>query len=81
MFWLYFGLAMPLMLTSSFGPIIPTVFALGTALPLLIVLLLLAVASDSSSLMKKTRKWGAVTQKLAGIVFVLLGISDFMAFW
>ncbi|WP_429841057.1 cytochrome c biogenesis CcdA family protein [Brevibacillus sp. FIR094] len=81
MFWLYFGLTMPLMFTSSFGPIIPTVFALGTALPLLIVLLLLAVVSDSPSLMNKTRKWGTVTQKLAGIVFVLLGISDFMAFW
>lgn len=81
MFWLFFGLTMPLMFASSFGPVIPTVFAFGTAVPLLIVLLLLAVVSDSPSIMKTTRKFGAAMQKCAGIVFILFGVSDFLAFW
>lgn len=81
MFWLFFGLAIPLMLSSSVGPILPAVFAFGTAIPLMVILLLLAVFGDRASIMKRSRRWGSITQKLAGGVFVFLGISDFFMFW
>ncbi|MED1646137.1 sulfite exporter TauE/SafE family protein [Brevibacillus agri] len=81
MFWLFFGLAMPLMLSSSTGPLIPAVFALGTALPLMVVLLVLSIASDRTFILKKARKLGHSFQKIAGVMFILLGISDFLTFW
>ncbi|MED4779379.1 sulfite exporter TauE/SafE family protein [Brevibacillus choshinensis] len=81
MFWLFFGLAMPLMLSSSAGPILPPIFAIGTAVPLAFVLVLLAVASDRPFVLKKARKLGSVVQKVAGGVFIILGISDFFTFW
>ncbi|MGG0938662.1 sulfite exporter TauE/SafE family protein [Brevibacillus centrosporus] len=81
MFWLFFGLAMPLMLSSSFGPFIPAVFALGTALPLAVVLLILAAVSDRPFILKKAREFGSVIQKAAGGIFIILGISDLFTFW
>ncbi len=81
MFWLFFGLAMPLMLSNSVGPLLPAVFAVGTTIPLMIVLLTFAAASDRPIIMKQYRKMGFLTQKLAGVIFILLGISDFFTFW
>lgn len=81
MFWFFFGLAMPLMLSSSLGPTLPAVFAIGTAIPVLVILLMLSVMGDRISIMKQSRKWGSVVQRLAGGIFVLMGISDFLTFW
>ncbi|MBG9567127.1 cytochrome c biogenesis CcdA family protein [Brevibacillus agri] len=81
MFWLFFGLAMPLMLSSSVGIVLPAVFSLGTAIPLFAVLLILAIVGDRAAVLKRSRKWGTVIQKVSGGIFVLLGISDFFTFW
>ncbi|MGE7274835.1 sulfite exporter TauE/SafE family protein [Brevibacillus panacihumi] len=81
MFWLFFGLAMPLMLSSSAGVFIPPLFALGTVIPLAVVLLLLTAAGDRPFVLKRARKFGSVVQKVAGGIFIVLGISDFLTFW
>lgn len=81
MFWLFFGLAFPLMLTSTVGPVIPALFGFGTAIPLLVILLLVAIIGERGSILKLSWKWGSAIQKLAGVIFVFMGISDFLTFW
>ncbi len=81
MFWLFFGLGMPLMLSSSIGPVLPTVFAIGTAIPLVLVLLLISLTGNRKNIMKQSRKWGFLSQKISGAIFILLAISDYFTFW
>jgi cytochrome c biogenesis protein CcdA len=81
MFVLFFVTLMPIVLSSSYGFILPTVFAFGTAIPLLISILLIWYLGGSGVLMKKGRKVGTVIQRIAGFVILLLGILDAITYW
>ncbi|WP_122911155.1 MULTISPECIES: sulfite exporter TauE/SafE family protein [Brevibacillus] len=81
MFWVFFGLAVPLMLSSSIGIFVPIIFAIGTAIPLFVVLLILSFVGDRARMMNKTKRIGTGIQKLAGTIIIFLGISDFLIFW
>lgn len=81
MFWLFFGMLMPLVLGSSAGLFLPPVFAIGTALPLLLFFGLYIGFGLDRIMVKKTRVWGGYIQKFAGILFILLGISDTLTYW
>jgi cytochrome c-type biogenesis protein len=81
MFWLYFGLLMPIVLESSSGVFLPPVFAVGTAMPLLLFFSLYIGFGLDQVIMKRAKSWGGWIQKAAGIFFVLLGISDTFTYW
>ncbi|EKN69844.1 hypothetical protein BABA_07806 [Neobacillus bataviensis LMG 21833] len=81
MFILFFVTLMPVVLSSSYGFILPSIFALGTALPLLIVILIIWYLGGGGVLMKKGRKFGTFVQRLAGILMLLLGIFDTLTYW
>lgn len=81
MFVLYFVSLMPVVLSSSYGFILPTVFALGTVLPLLTTIFLIWYLGGSGVLMKKGRKLGMVIQRIAGVFMVLVGILDSITYW
>jgi cytochrome c-type biogenesis protein len=81
MFILFFVTLMPVVLSSSYGFILPTVFALGTALPLLIVILIIWYLGASGVLMKKGRKFGTIVQRIAGLFMVILGVFDTLTYW
>lgn len=81
MFILFFVTLMPVVLSSTYGFILPSVFALGTALPLLIVVLIIWYLGGSGVLMKKGRKFGVFVQRLAGIFMVILGVFDTFTYW
>lgn len=81
MFILFFVTLMPVALSSSFGFILPSVFALGTALPLLIVILIIWYLGGSGMLMKKGRKFGSIVQRIAGVFMVILGLFDTLTYW
>jgi cytochrome c-type biogenesis protein len=81
MFILFFVTLMPVVLSSTYGFILPSVFALGTALPLLIVVLIIWYLGGSGVLMKKGRKFGVFVQRLAGIFMVILGVFDTLTYW
>jgi cytochrome c biogenesis protein CcdA len=81
MFVLFFITLMPVVLSSPYGFILPPVFALGTAIPLLIVILIIWYLGGSGTLMKKGRRFGTVIQRIAGILMLILGIFDTITYW
>lgn len=81
MFILFFVTLMPVVLASPYGFILPSVFALGTAIPLLIIILIIWYLGGSGAIMKKGRKFGTFIQKAAGIILLLLGIFDTLTYW
>ena len=81
MFVLFFVTLMPIVLSSPYGFILPPIFALGTAIPLLIVILIIWYLGGSGVLMKKSRKFGTTVGRLAGILMLLIGIFDTLTYW
>lgn len=81
MFVLFFVTLMPIVLTNSFGFILPSIFALGTALPLLIFIFIIWYLGGGGMLLKKGRKFGMIIQRIAGILMFLLGIFDTLTYW
>lgn len=82
LFVLFFGLLIPLALASPGGPAYPALFALGTTLPMLVVLAALALGSRpwSSVAGALTRAEPLLTQ-LAGVVVLLAGLNDTLVYW
>ncbi|WP_066385396.1 urease accessory protein UreH domain-containing protein [Neobacillus mesonae] len=81
MFILFFVTLMPVVLSSSYGFILPSIFALGTALPVLLIIFLIWYFGASGLLMKKGRRIGTIIQRTAGIVMILLGVFDTLTYW
>jgi len=82
LFWLFFGLTVPLALKSPAGWTLPALFALGTGLPLLLV-----AGAVSLGLGAAERVAGGmagvhcVLGRVAGAVFVLAGVHDTLVYW
>ena len=82
LFWLFFGLTIPLALASPGGLVFPAVFALGTTLPLLFFAVLLATgASNLRAIVQRARRFDVWAQRAAGIVFVLIGLNEILLYW
>ncbi len=81
MFILFFVTLMPVVLSSPYGVILPSIFAFGTALPLLIFIFIIWYLGGSGVLMKKGRKFGTIFQRIAGIFMLILGIFDTLTYW
>lgn len=71
---LYFGILIPMTISSAEGLYLPFVYALGTGLPVILFTYLLAFAAGSIGLfynkIKNIEKWMRI---ITGIVFVLTG--------
>ncbi|VEF47570.1 cytochrome c biogenesis protein transmembrane region [Bacillus freudenreichii] len=81
MFVIFFVTLMPVVLTSSYGLILPTVFGIGTSIPVLVVIGMISYIGLSGSLMKRSRKVGNVVQRIAGAALILIGILDTVTYW
>lgn len=81
MFILFIVTLMPIVLETSNGFILPSVFGIGTSLPLLIVIFLIWYFGASGVILKKSRKMGAITQKVAGVLLLFIGILDTITYW
>ena len=82
LFWLFFGLMIPLALMSAGGWTFPGLFAVGTALPLLIFTGFLAFGSEvSGKLMERLKTSQHRISQLSGLIFVLVGVNDTLTYW
>ncbi|MFC7441822.1 sulfite exporter TauE/SafE family protein [Laceyella putida] len=81
MFTLFFGGVMPIAIQSSYGFILPSIFALGTTLPLLLIVGLSSCFDLDRSILRIARKTSNWIQTLGGMIFILLGISDTITYW
>ncbi len=78
---LYFGMLIPMTITSVDGLYLPIVFAFGTGLPVILFAFLLAFAAGSiGSFYKKItiiEKW---IRKITGVIFILVGFYYVLIF-
>ncbi|WP_100404692.1 urease accessory protein UreH domain-containing protein [Bacillus solitudinis] len=81
MFLLFFMLLMPMVVSTSYGFILPSIFAIGTAIPFILAIFLIWYFGLNGSLMKKSRNVGLYIQRVAGAFMILLGILDTITFW
>lgn len=82
MFVLFFVTLMPMSLSVPYGAVLPSIFAIGTSLPLILALFLIWYFELSGKLMKnKGRKVGLLVQRVAGIIILFLGIFDMITYW
>jgi len=82
LFWLFFGLTLPLAIASPGGVLFPGIFAFGTTLPILFIAALLASGLvNVKGLLQRFRLASVWLQRLAGIVFLLLGVNELILYW
>ena len=78
---LYFGMLIPMTISSIDGLYLPIIFAFGTGLPVILFTYLLAFAAGNISAfynkISKVEKW---MRTIAGVVFLLTGIYYVLIF-
>lgn len=78
---LYFGILIPMTISSSSGLYLPFVFAIGTGLPVILFTYLLAFAAHRiGSVYQKIQTVEKYMRYVAGIVFVLAGLYYVLIF-
>jgi hypothetical protein len=81
LFWLFFGLTVPLGLQTPLGFVFPALFAVGTSMPVLIVGGLLAAGAPGSVAEARLRRASTLLTRVAGVVFLLAGVNDTLTYW
>ena len=82
LFWLFFGLLVPIALTSTSGLVYPSVFALGTSIPLLIFAGMTVLGAGSvGNFVRQARRFDRWTQAIVGVIFLLVGFNEFILYW
>jgi cytochrome c-type biogenesis protein len=81
LFLLFFGLTIPLALTSPLGVTYPALFALGTTLPLLGLAGLLTLGIGTKGYLAGARRIAAWLQPAAAAVLILAGLNDTVTYW
>jgi cytochrome c biogenesis protein CcdA len=82
LFWLFFGLMIPLALTSAVGWTFPGLFALGTAFPVLAFSALLTSGTDfSERFMERLKRSQRGINQASGAIFILAGANDTLIYW
>lgn len=72
---LYFGMLIPLTISSADGLYLPIVFAFGTGLPVIIFTYLMAFAAGKVGVaFNRITKIEKVMRKIAGVVFIITGL-------
>lgn len=81
MFVIFFVTLMPVVLASSYGLILPTVFGIGTSIPLLLVIAMISFLELNGSLLKKSKKVGMWVQRISGGILMIMGVLDTLTYW
>lgn len=82
LFLLFFTLLVPLAIVSRGGLLFPSVFAIGTTLPVIVFAVVAAVTTARlTDSLKRARIWGTLVQRAAGLAFVGFGIREIIYYW
>jgi cytochrome c-type biogenesis protein len=72
---LYFGMLIPLTISSTSGLMLPLIFAIATGLPVIILAWMLAyTVSEVGSFYNKLRTFEKWFRRVIAIVFILVGL-------
>ncbi|MDP2726127.1 MAG: sulfite exporter TauE/SafE family protein [Dehalococcoidia bacterium] len=82
LFVLFFVLLMPMSMATAGGFVFPGFFAVGTALPLIILGPLISLGTlGGKGLAGRARKVDKVLRIVMGVVFILAGINEIINYW
>lgn len=81
LFVLFFGLLIPLALASPGGALFPALFALGTTLPMLVVLGALARGAQRWPVGGTLARTQPLLTRVAGAVVLVAGVNDTVLYW
>jgi len=82
LFWLFFGLTLPLALRSAGGWSFAGLFAIGSSLPLLAVATLVPVGAGAvEALAGSMRRLERPVRGAAAVVLVVAGLHDTLGYW
>lgn len=83
LFVLFFGTLIPLAVATSIaGLAFPAIFAVGTTIPLLLFVALLAFGMQSvTPIVKRLRVADVWVTRIAAVVFILVGINEIILYW
>jgi len=82
LFWLFFGLTVPLALRSAGGWAFPGLFALGSSLPLLAIAGLVAAGAGAAEVVAGgMRRLGPPVRVGAALILLLAGVHDTLVYW
>ncbi len=81
MFVLFFVWLMPTVVTTSYALILPGIFGIATSVPLILMLALMYMFDTKRIIMKSSMKMGRMIQTAAGILLVLIGVTDTITYW
>lgn len=82
LFWLFFGLTIPLAIASPGGLVLPGFFAVGTTLPLLaFAALMTAGVVNWRYIVRRVRRFDLWAQRVVGLIFVLIGMNEIVLYW
>jgi cytochrome c-type biogenesis protein len=82
LFVLFFGTLIPLALASFAGLTFPAIFAIGTTVPLILFVALLALGAQSvTPFVRKLRAADVWVSRIAAVVFILVGVNEILLYW
>jgi cytochrome c-type biogenesis protein len=82
LFWLFFGLTVPLAIQSAGGWSFPALFAVGSSLPLLAVTALVAAGiASASTVTGRMARLERPVRVVAAVVLVVAGLHDTVVYW
>lgn len=81
MFVLFFGWLMPIVASTPYGLILPSVFGVATSIPLILLLVFIYLFDAKRLIMRTSIKLGRGIQIVAGILLVFIGMTDTITYW
>jgi cytochrome c-type biogenesis protein len=80
--WLFVGGVVPLSIKSPYGLMLPVVFAVGTLVPMIIMITLIALGKGiPKERLKAFKNRQGLVRTIGGIFLVMLGIFDTIIYW
>ena len=80
LFWLFFGIVIPLSFKSSLGIIYPVIFALGTLIPMMLLLILVGKVNIRPNI-KHYNKIQKIIRYFGGFLLIVSGLIDSLIYW
>lgn len=82
LFWLFFGIIVPLSFKSYLGIAYPSIFALGTLMPMILMLLLIFIGKvNIKSNIKRYNKIQKIMRYFGGLLLIIFGLLDSLIYW
>lgn len=78
---LFFGWLLPMVISTPFGWGLPLLFAIGTVVPLVVLILIASITGIDRPLLRQSRKVGRWATVGIGVVLIAIGVFDTITYW